>query len=344
METTSPLGIDVGAVEQWFGDNVGGAQPPFRYDRIVGGHSNLTYVVTDADGTRYVLRRPPAGELLTTAHNVTREHDIMAAVAGSGVPVPAMLGACHDIEITGAPFFVMAYVDGVVLNSAADADRLLPSHTARRHTGESLVDALAALHAVDIDAVGLGDLSRRDGYLDRQLKRWSAQWEATQLDDLDGMARLHDWLVENRPVETKAQLVHGDFRLGNTLLASDGSVLAVVDWELCTLGEPLADVAYFLRSWTAADARLGQGEPPGVVPGFPDGDELAARYAARSGRSIDDLGYWMAFTAWRAAAMLGGVYRRYLDGKMGTPPDDLASFRAEVESRMHQGMEHARLP
>ncbi len=337
-----PLAIDVGAVERWFADFVDGVEPPLQYNRIVGGHSNLTYEVTDARGRRCVLRRPPAGDLLATAHDVTREHDIMAALADSEVPVPRMLGACQDVAVTGAPFYVMAFVDGAVVHTAADADRFLVSDAARQRTGETLVDALAALHAVDIDAVGLGNLSRRDGYLDRQLKRWSAQWEATQLDDLDGMTGLYAWLVEHRPVETSPQLVHGDFRLGNTILASDGGVLAVVDWELCALGETLSDVAYLLRSWTATDARRGQGQPPAAAPGFPDGDDLAARYAARSGRSIDDLPYWMAFTAWRAAAMLGGVYRRYLDGKMGSPPDDLASFRAEVESRMHQGIEHTR--
>jgi aminoglycoside phosphotransferase (APT) family kinase protein len=157
------------------------------------------------------------------------------------------------------------------------------------------------------------------------------------------MVRLHDWLVDNRPVGTAAGIVHGDFRLGNTLLAPDGEVLAVLDWELCTLGEPLADVAYLLRTWSTPDAKLGPGPLPTALPGFPGTDELASHYAARSGRSVDQLDYWMAFTAWRAAAILGGVYRRYLDGKMGAPPDDLASYRVEVERRIQQGLQFADL-
>jgi aminoglycoside phosphotransferase (APT) family kinase protein len=338
-----PLGIDEGALVGWFAEHVPDAKPPLRYERITGGHSCLTYLVTDAHDARCVLRRPPVGELLATAHDVAREHDIMTALEGSAVPVPRMLGACRDAEVTGAPFFVMAYVDGVVLNNSADADRLLPSRAARQHAAESLVDALAALHAVDVDAVGLGDLSRRTGYLDRQLKRWSAQWETYGLDDLLGMVRLHDWLVDHRPGESVAGIVHGDFRLGNALLAPDGEVLAVLDWELCTLGEPLADVAYLLRTWSTADAKLGPDQLPSALPGFPFGEELTSRYAERSGRSLERLGYWMAFTAWRAAAILGGVYRRYLDGKMGTPPDDLASYRVEVERRIRQGLQFAGL-
>ena len=333
-----PLGVDTAGVANWFAANVEGAAPPLRYERITGGHSNLTYVVTDAVGNRFVLRRPPVGDLLATAHDVVREHDIMAAVAGTGVPVPRMLGACRQPEVTGAPFYVMAHVEGIVLHTAEDAERLLPAASGRQRAGETLVDALVALHALEPDDVGLGGLSRKGGYLDRQLKRWAAQWDTYELDDLVGMPDLHAWLRANRPAESPARIVHGDCRLGNALLDSDGTVVAMLDWELCTLGEPLADVAYLLRSWSTADARFGRSQLPSAGPGFPDAEELAARYASASGRSLHDLDYWMAFTAWRAAAILGGVYRRYLDGKMGAPPDDLELFRTEVEARMHQGL------
>ncbi|MEU9273115.1 phosphotransferase family protein [Streptomyces sp. NPDC048251] len=340
--TTDPLGISVEPVERWLVEHLPAPRPPFRYERVTGGHSNLTYLVTDRDGGRCVLRRPPVGRLLTTAHNVSREHEVMLRVAGSGVPVPRMLGACEDEHVTGAPFYAMEYVDGVVVNTAADAHSLLPGVDARRRVAEALIDALVALHGIDVDAVGLGGLARRDGYLDRQLKRWVAQWEAAGLDDLDGMAQLHAWLVGHRPAETDPCLVHGDFRLGNTLVDRDGQLLAVLDWELCTIGEPMLDLAYFLRSWTAPDIRPGLEQPLAAVPGFGSGEELAAYYAERSGRSIGELDYWRAFTAWRSAAILGGVYRRYLDGQLGERPDDVESYRAEVASRIQQGLAIAR--
>jgi aminoglycoside phosphotransferase (APT) family kinase protein len=237
----------------------------------------------------------------------------------------------------------MAHVSGCVLHDVEDAQRFLPSPRARQRAGESLVDALVALHAVDIDAVGLGQLSRGDGFLQRQLKRWSTQWEASGLDGLDGMQVLHSWLSNNCPDEESARVVHGDFRLGNAMLARDGTVVALLDWELCTLGDPLADLAYLLRSWDTPDARFGIDQVPSSASGFPTVDELADRYASGSGRSLKRLDYWMAFTAWRSAAILAGVYRRYVDGKMGRPPDDLELFRVEVETRMHQGLGFAHL-
>jgi aminoglycoside phosphotransferase (APT) family kinase protein len=336
--TTAPLGIEAGPVARWLAGHVPGSRPPFRYERITGGHSNLTYLVTGQDRVRYVLRRPPVGQLLATAHNVIREHDVMLRVAAWGVPVPRMLGACHDEDITGAPFYVMEYVDGLVVNTGPDADELLPEPEARRRSGEALIDALVALHGIDLNAAGLGGLARHHGYLERQLKRWAAQWDAAGLDDLTEMGELHSWLVAHQPAESRPCLVHGDFRLGNSLIDRDGQVLALLDWELCTIGEALLDLAYFLRSWTAPDLRPGFAEPTGTAPGFASGEELAARYAERSGRSMEQLSYFRAFTAWRSAAILAGVYRRYLDGQMGERPDGIESFRAEVESRIQQGL------
>ncbi|WP_018637120.1 phosphotransferase family protein [Parafrankia elaeagni] len=333
----APLGIAVQEVDRWFGEHVTGAVPPLSYGRVTGGHSCLTYIATDADGTRFVLRRPPVGALLATAHDVTREARIMAALADTDVPLPRVLGVCDDPEVTGAHFYVMSHVDGLVVRDAANADQLLPSPAARRRAGYALVDALAALHAIDIDAVGLGTLARREGYLDRQLRRWSAQWDACGLGDLGGITRLHDWLVANRPADSAPRIVHGDYRLGNALLGPDGELHAILDWELCTLGDPLADVAYLLRTWSATDARTGGEQLPSALDGFASTDELATRYAERSGQPVGQLDYWLAFTAWRAAGILAGVYRRYADGKMGDPPDDLPSFLVEVEARVQQG-------
>ena len=168
--TAAPLGIEPDRVAAWFREHVPGASPPLRYDRVIGGHSCLTYAVIDVNDVRYVMRRPPVGDLAATAHDVVREHSIMTALATTGVPVPRMVAVCRESDVTGAPFFVMAYIDGVVLHTAVDADQLLPSPAARARAAESLIDALAALHSVDADAVGLAHLARLSGYLDRQLQ------------------------------------------------------------------------------------------------------------------------------------------------------------------------------
>jgi aminoglycoside phosphotransferase (APT) family kinase protein len=341
----APAGIDPVPVERWYRDHVPGVRPPLRYERVAGGHSCLTYVVTDAAGRRSVLRRPPLGSVLATAHDVGREHRVMSALQDTAVPVPRMLGLCRDEQVNGAPFYVMSHVDGVVPHTAADSERLLPSPAARRRAAETMVDALVALHAVDVDAVGLGDFARRTGYLDRQLKRWSAQWEASKTREVPAMERLHGWLVEHRPAESETCVVHGDFRLGNALHAPDGTTLAVLDWELSTLGDPLADVSYLLRSWvSAASAAAGGGDPrpegwpSSAAEGFPAADEVAGRYATASGRALDDLGYWMALNAWRSAAIAEGVYRRYIDGKMGDAPPDVERYARSVEVTAQQGL------
>jgi aminoglycoside phosphotransferase (APT) family kinase protein len=339
-----PLGVDPEPVAAWFTEHVPEARPPLRYERVVGGHSCLTYVVTDAAGARFVLRRPPMGTVLATAHDVAREHRVMAALQGTGVPVPRMLGLCRDEDVNGAPFYVMSYVEGVVLHSAADSERLLPARDSRRRAAETMVDALVALHALDIDDVGLGDFARRTGYLDRQLKRWSAQWEASKTRELPAMERLHAWLVEHRPTQAETRVVHGDFRLGNALHAGDGTTLAVLDWELSTLGDPMADVSYLLRWWAAGpeDAAGGEG-PATAAAGFPGRREVAERYAAASGRALDDLDYWMALNAWRSAAISEGVYRRYIDGKLGEPPPDVERYARSVELAAEQGLASAGL-
>ncbi|MGH9214222.1 MAG: phosphotransferase family protein [Acidimicrobiales bacterium] len=341
--SAAPVGIDPAPVEAWFARNVPEADPPLRYDRVEGGHSCLTYVVTDAAGRRYVLRRPPLGTVLATAHDVAREHRVMSALQDTAVPVPRMLGLCRDERVNGASFYVMSYVDGVVLHTAADAERLLPSRSARRNAAETMVDALVALHAVDIDEVGLGDFARRSGYLDRQLKRWSAQWEASKTRELPAMEALHAWLVEHRPVEAETGVVHGDFRLGNALHAADGRALAVIDWELSTLGDPLADVSYLLRWWATPDEAAGGEGPAASAEGFPSRDEVAERYARASGRTLDNLDYWMALNAWRSAAISEGVYRRYIDGKMGEAPAGIERHARGVELAVQQGLVSAGL-
>lgn len=333
-------GIDRSAVTAWFGRHVPDAVPPLRFVRVAGGHSCLTFVVVDAEGAHRVLRRPPLGVTLATAHDVGREHRIMAALADTAVPVPRMLAACDDPGVIGAPFFVMSHVEGSVLHQAADVPEALVDDEARRRVGVSMVDALAALHAIDPAEVGLDQLSRSTGYLDRQLHRWSRQWAASKTRELEGMERLHQWLVQHRPADPPARIVHGDFRLGNAIVGPDGAVRAVLDWELCTLGDSMADVSYLLRSWIGPGEALAPGSipPPTQAGGFLGRQELAERYERASGRSLGDLGYWLAFNAWRSAAIGEGVYRRYLDGAMGEPPDDLDRYARGVEFAVTAGL------
>jgi aminoglycoside phosphotransferase (APT) family kinase protein len=329
-----PAGIDGPAVTAWYVQHVPGAVPPLRFARVAGGHSCLTYVVTDAAGTRTVLRRPPIGHVLATAHDVAREHRVMDALQGTGVPVPRMIGVCADPTVNEAAFYVMSHVAGPVLHTAEDAEAL-GDDAARRRAGESLIDALVALHAVDPDDVGLGDLSKRSGYVARQLKRWSLQWEGSRSRDVPGMDRMHEWLLEHQPADTPPRVVHGDFRLGNAIHAPDGSIAAMLDWELCALGEPLADVSYLLRSW-------GEVGPNGErstssVPGFPSRDEMIARYEAGSGRPLDNLTFWTVFHSFRSAAIVDGVYRRYIDGKMANADEDPARYAMQVDALVAAG-------
>jgi aminoglycoside phosphotransferase (APT) family kinase protein len=340
LDPGDPLGINVPRLEEWLSENVAGVRPPVVLSRLLGGHSCLTYRVTDAGGFAFVLRRPPLGDLLATAHDVTREHRIMRALAGR-VPVPRMLGVCADPEVTGASFYVMELVDGLVAHTSAQASELLTSPESRRTASEELVDALAALHSTDPEAVDLGDLSRKGGYLERQLRRWSAQSAAGGIPRPEKMDRLYGWLLDNRPPEEEGRIVHGDFRLGNVILGASGSVRAVIDWELCTLGDPLADLAHFLRAWSIPDARTPDEAVVGSRPGFLKRADLVGRYQARTSRSLEDLDYWMAYTSWRAAAILAGVFRRYEAGELGDPPANLSTFPAEIEARIDQGLSFA---
>jgi aminoglycoside phosphotransferase (APT) family kinase protein len=337
----TPRGIDAAGVDRWFADHVGTAGS-LRYHLVAGGHSCLTYLVDADDGRRFVLRRPPVGHVLATAHDVVREHRIISALADTGVPVAPTVGVCTDVDVNGAPFYVMAFVDGIVLHDA-DTAETLPVE-ARRRAAETLVDVLVALHAVDPDAVGLGDLSKRTDYLGRQLKRWAAQWEQSKAKDVPAMEQLHAWLVAHKPDEGVAGIAHGDFRLGNAIHAPDGSVIAMLDWELCALGPALADLSYLLRSWVLpGEAARSSTTPPTLAGGFPTREELVARYADRSGRDVGDLSYWMAFHAWRSAAIVAGVHARYVAGVMGGGDEEARRFETAVEEGAAAGLRAAGL-
>lgn len=330
-------GIDVPRVTAWLEANVTGATGPFAFSLIAGGHSNLTYGVTGADGSRYVLRRPPLGHLLASAHDMGREHRIIAALADTPVPVAPALGLCTDPEVNGAPFYVMRFVDGLVIRDVAEAEEKL-SLDARGRSGLALVDTLAAIHAVDLGAVGLADLGKHEGYIARQLKRWYGQWDAQKTRDLPAVDHVHDALAARIPEQGPASIVHGDYRLDNCMLWPDGDVAAVLDWEICTLGDPLADVGLLMVYWTGPDDEPSawQGSAT-VAPGFANRDELAARYAEVSGRDLSNLDFYVTFALWKLACILEGVYARYLNGAMGErDPAELLYFKEQVDSAAAQ--------
>jgi len=310
-------GIDRGPVSEWLAAHVDGATPPFTFDLIAGGRSNLTFRVTDAAGHAYALRRPPVSHVLATAHDMAREHTVISALQPTGVPVPRTLGLCTDADVNGAPFYVMSFVEGHILRDEAASSQV--SEAVRAHASDSLVDTLARLHAVDVDAVGLGEFARKEGYIARQLKRWHGQFEKSTLDGRPGPAvidRAWEELSARIPDQQGATIVHGDYRLDNTVLDDAGDVIAILDWEICTLGDPLADLGLLLVYWAEADDdnQAVLGVAPTALPGFATRDQLVARYAAASGRDVSSVPYYQAFGIWKLACILQGVYVRYAGG------------------------------
>lgn len=330
MGEGSVEGIHQERVTRWLVERIPDLQPPLTFTLIAGGHSNLTYRFVDRAGASYVLRRPPLGHVLESAHDMGREHRIISALAGSAVPVAPTHGLCEDPEVNGAPFYVMKYVAGSVLHDAQTAARLPEEE--RRRLGEHVIDVLAALHGIDPDQVGLGDLGRKEAYLARQIKRWNRQWEATKTHEIPEMEETSRLLEERMPEQVGATIVHGDYRLGN-MIVGDGRIRAVLDWELCTLGDPLADVGYLLNSWVQP-GEDPTGAAPTSVGGFPDRDAIRRRYEQATGRDLSGIDYYRAFSHWRLAAIGQGVYKRYLVGAMGERRDmDLEAYKQSVQQR-----------
>lgn len=338
-EANHVQGIDVAKVSEWLADNVAGAQAPFSFQLIAGGRSNLTFLVTDDNGFRYVLRRPPLGHVLATAHDMAREHRIISAVGQTNVPVPATLGLCTDESVNGAPFYVMNFVDGVVLDNAEKAELL--DKSLRRSASFNLIDVLCELHDVDIDAVGLGNLAKREGYIERQIKRWSTQWENSktrELPEIDEVVRL---LSTKVPQQQDVSIAHGDFRFGNVLTdVTTGRIAAVLDWELCTLGDPLADLGYIGVYWSDGPASALRANDPTPAGGFTTYGELVERYATKTGRDVSGVDYYVAFSCWRLAVISEGVYARYLHGAMGNQEGiDMTVMKVGVDALTIRALE-----
>ncbi len=326
-------GIAAGPVSDWLVENVAGLEPPLEFALITGGHSNLTYSVTDAAGRKVVLRRPPLGAVLATAHDMGREHRIISGVARTPVPVPEALGLCSDESVNEAPFYVMNFVEGHVLTTAQQTGKVIPDERVRARLGARVVEVLAQLHSVDPDSVGLGQLGRKEAYLDRQLKRWRTQWENSKTRELQAMEETYDLLIAAKPEQKYTGIVHGDYRLGNMLSNADGEIEAVLDWELCTLGDTLADVGYVMNNWAefGEDTVRGGDPGPSALEGFPTRAEFVCAYSEQTGHEVANVDYYRSFQHWRLAASVEGVLARYLKGVMGDPNADTSGFRISVD-------------
>lgn len=327
-------GIRADRVTEWFRANVPGVEPPLDFSLIVGGHSNLTYRVVDAAGMAYVLRRPPLGAVLATAHDMAREHKIISSLAKTEVPVPPALGLCTDEDVNDAPFYVMSFVDGAVLNDASEASQRFDVPE-RGRIGDSVVEVLSHLHRIDPDRVGLGDLGRKEAYLARQLRRWRRQWEGSKTRELPAMEEVYLGLQSMMPDQIGSGIVHGDYRLGNMITGADGRIAAVLDWELCTLGDPMADVGYLMNNWTQpgelGPMTRGAALSPSAAGGFPSRERVLERYTELTQRDVSRVDYYRAFQYWRLAAIVEGVLSRYMKGVMaGRAEPDV--FRAQVDS------------
>lgn len=314
-DASAPAGVDVPRVTAWLEGVLADLVPPLEFSRIGDGRSNLTYRVTDAAGGAWIMRRPPLGPRLRGAHDMAREHRLLAGLHPMGVRVPATFGLCEDDDVTGAPFYVMALARGPVVTDAAGARALSPA--ARAASGPSLVTALAELHAVDVDAAGLGDLSRHEGYAQRQLKTWNRQWEASRTREIPAIERTAARLAAAVPVQRRTSVVHGDYKLENVVLGDDGEVRAILDWELCTLGDPVADLGTMLTYWAEPGdpvaLALGGAEAPTLVDGFCTRAELVEAYARATGDPLDGLDFHRSLAAWKLAIIVQGVVRRFRD-------------------------------
>jgi aminoglycoside phosphotransferase (APT) family kinase protein len=314
--------VDVPALERWLRAHVPGTDGGLVVEKHTAGFSNVTFFVTRGPD-RWVLRRPPAGPLLPTAHDVVREYRYLAALYGRA-RVPRPVALCEDVSVIGAPFYLMERKDGFVVR-----DSLPPAYdhpAGRRAMAEDMIATLAEIHAVDWRAAGLS--GRETGYLQRQVDRWASQWELTKprTRDLPGLDRITAWLRERIPPETPATVVHGDYKLDNVMWDDAvPRIIAVFDWEMATIGDPLADLGYLLNTWMAPrpvpgfEDRAPLRPPLTQLEGFPSVDEMAALYEARTGRSMRDFLFYRVLAAYKGIVILEGLYMHYLEGAAANP-------------------------
>lgn len=327
-------GFRVAAVEAWISENVPELTAPFNWVRLEGGHSNITSRLEDAYGKYAVIRRPPLGKLQPKAHDMGREWKLLSSLCRTSIPVPQAYGICTDHEVTGASFYVMEYIQGRPLFTIEDTLSVVPEDK-RRSVAFSLFDVLADIHLLDQDDIGLGDIGKTQGYVERQLKAWYGSWLASvgpaNHDDPRAHA-LHTYLQGNIPRQSSVSLLHGDYGFHNCLVGQDATVVAVLDWEISSLGVPLADLAYALNRWSDPDDVIVVDPLSSTMaPGMPTRSELAQRYASRTGYSLDTLDYFRALGFWKSASIIHGVYARYVNGQKSAEGVDLDLWRDRIE-------------
>ncbi|MGH6654358.1 MAG: phosphotransferase family protein [Actinocrinis sp.] len=320
MSTESdPPGLPLARLGEYLAAHEPGfADGPLRAELIAGGKSNLTYTVTGRRGgepAAWVLRRPPLGHVLATAHDMAREFRVLSALAPTGVPVPRVYALCQDADVIGAPFYLMERVEGTVYRNTTQAAELSPQRA--RAMSWALMDVLADLHAVDPGEVGLADFGRPEGFLDRQVARWGKQLAASRSREVPGIDALHGALGDAVPQSQRAAIVHGDYRLDNAIVDGADRIAAVLDWEMATLGDPLADLGLMCVYWTQLE-EIGSDALSSAVSraaGFPGRDELVERYARRSGLDVSALPWYVAFGYFKLAVIAEGIYFRFLSGQ-----------------------------
>jgi aminoglycoside phosphotransferase (APT) family kinase protein len=323
MSSLPPL-VDEQALTRYLESRLpSGGTDTVEIERIRGGHSNETFYVTRGPDS-WVLRRPPRGPLLPTAHDVAREYRVLSALVHTIVPVPRPELLCEDNSIIGAPFYLMQRVSGSIIRQKLPA-AFAEDVSARRGLGQELIDRLADLHAVDWQQIGLADFGKPNGYLERQLRRWSGQLDASRTRPTPDLDSVTAWLSEHLPESPPATIVHGDFRLDNMIYAEEppARILAILDWEMATIGDPLADLGYLLSFWREP----GDPEPElendawdlTVLPGFCSRADLVSRYAQRTGHRMEHVPFYVALAIWKLAILLEGSYSRHLAGTTDDP-------------------------
>jgi aminoglycoside phosphotransferase (APT) family kinase protein len=307
-----PPGLDLDRLGAWFADHIPGARPTLQATLIAGGKSNLTYVVSDGLG-EWIVRRPPLGHVLATAHDMAREYRVMSALHDTDVPVPRTYALCRDDAVLGAEFYVMERCAGTPYRHAWQLAELGEQRTRAISTG--LVGALAALHAIDPATVGLADFGRPEGFLARQVQRWKKQLDASYNRELPAADELYTRLAADVPEQAAAGIVHGDYRLDNVLVDAQDRPTAVLDWEMATLGDPLTDLALMLTYHRLGSSGLETVSTVSTAPGFLTEDEIIDRYAAASDRDLSHFGFYLGLAAFKLAAILEGIHYRHLNGQ-----------------------------
>jgi aminoglycoside phosphotransferase (APT) family kinase protein len=313
MSQADPPGLDLGRLRAHLEEHLPGlAGGTLRGEVVEGGKSNLTYVVHDETFT-WVVRRPPLGHVLPTAHDMRREFRVISGLHPTRVPVPRPLLHCDDPNVLGAPFYVMEFVAGTPYRTAEELTVLGAERTSA--IADALVDTLVDLHEVDPASVGLSDFGRPEGFLERQLRRWKKQLDSSRSRDLPGIDALHNRLVAAVPVSPAPSVIHGDYRLDNVLVDSGDKIAAVLDWEMSTLGDPLTDLALLVAYAERSAVDLQFGSNASTAPGYPSTDEVVARYAARSGRDVSALNWYVGFAFFKLAVILEGIFYRFSKGQ-----------------------------